>query len=395
MDIVIVENFCGDLRGQDNDRFVYLAALLARRGHTVELVTSDFDHSAKAHRQSVADYPFTVTLLHESGYPRNVCLRRFASHYGWGRRVAAYLKQRRRPDVVYCGVPSMTAANKAGRFCRKAGIPCFVDVQDLWPEAFQMVLHIPVVTDILFAPMLWMENAVYRKADALCAVSEDYLHRAQRSSPDCREGHAVYIGTELSVYDAHAAAHPVEKPEGRFWLGYCGTLGTSYDLPLVFAALELLRQRGTTPPHFLVMGDGPQMEAFQRMAEKKQLDVRFTGRLPYAEMCGWLAACDAVVNPIVGKSVASIINKHADYAACGKPVLNTQKSAEYRALVERYQMGFNCDSAEELAEKLALLMSDAALCQSMGANARRCAEERFDRACSYGELADAVERAAR
>ena len=71
-------------------------------------------------------------------------------------------------------------------------------------------------------------------------------------------------------------------------------------------------------------------------------------------------------------------------------MLNTQKSAEYRALVEQYQMGFNCDSAEELAEKLALLMSDAALCQSMGANARRCAEERFDRKQSYQELVNGI-----
>ena len=34
-----------------------------------------------------------------------------------------------------------------------------------------------------------------------------------------------------------------------------------------------------------------------------------------------------IVNPIVGLSVAAIFNKYADYSACGKSVLNTQKSA--------------------------------------------------------------------
>lgn len=76
--------------------------------------------------------------------------------------------------------------------------------------------------------------------------------------------------------------------------------------------------------HLIVMGDGIRRNEFEKMS--KGLNVTFLGMLPYHQMCGVLVACDMVVNPIVGTSVASIINKHADYAASGKPVLNTQNS---------------------------------------------------------------------
>ena len=172
------------------------------------------------------------------------------------------------------------------------------------------------------------------------------------------------------------------------WFGYVGTLGTSYDLPLVF---ESLRKINNPALRFIVMGDGPLKDEFEDKAAG--VNVTFVGRLPYEQMCGVLTTCDMVVNPIVGSSVATIINKHADYAACGKPVLNTQKSEEYRKLIDRYQMGFNCrnNDSGELVEKLKMLIDDKYLRQEMGTKARRCAEERFDRSCTYIKLIEMIE----
>lgn len=64
-------------------------------------------------------------------------------------------------------------------------------------------------------------------------------------------------------------------------------------------------------------------------------------------MCALIDSCDIVVNPITGGAAASIINKHADYAACGHPVVNSQEANEYRKLVEEYDMGLNCENGEK------------------------------------------------
>ena len=114
--------------------------------------------------------------------------------------------------------------------------------------------------------------------------------------------------------------------------------------------------------------------------------------MKYPQMCGLLAACDVTVNPIKGKSAASIINKHADYAASGLPVINTQESAEYRKLVADYNMGFNCENGDstDMAEKLKMLLKNKELRQQMGENSRRCAEERFDRSNTYQKIMECL-----
>ena len=109
-------------------------------------------------------------------------------------------------------------------------------------------------------------------------------------------------------------------------------------------------------------------------------------------MCSTLCQCDITVNPITHMAAQSIINKHADYAASGLPVVSTQENEEYRKLVDTYHMGFNCKNgdAKELAEKLKVLVEDKKLRLKMGKNARRCAEEKFDRNRTYFLLKNAI-----
>lgn len=393
MDIVILANFCGDFSEKDNGRFLYLAKLLAEN-HNVELITSDFFHIKKTHRDSfLPEYPFKITLIHESGYPKNVCLRRFASHYGFGKRVAKYLQNRKKPDVIYCAVPSLTAPLEAAKYARKNNVRFVIDVQDLWPEGFEMIFQIPVISALLFAPFRRMADRIYQAADTVCAVSQTYIDRALSVNKKCASGACVFLGTRLENFDSNVRANPVlDKPEGELWLGYCGTLGSSYDLICVFDALVLLREKGITPPKFMIMGTGPRAEEFKRYARENAVDAKFCGQLSYDKMCGVLSSCDIVVNPIIARSAASIINKHADYAASGRPVINTQESVEYQNLVNMYHMGFNCvnGSPENMAEKLVRLLGDSALREEMGRGARRCAEECFDRKSSYQALANAI-----
>jgi len=397
LDIVIISEFCDSFSNKDNDRFLYLARKLSQK-HEVELITSSFQHTAKKQRsQTDYEFDFRLTFISEPGYPRNISFRRFRSHYIWGKNVYKYLKSRKKPDVVYCAVPSLTGPSLVSEYCRKAGIRFVPDVQDLWPEAFRMIINIPVISSLAFFPFSVLANRIYRNADDICGVSETYVRRCLLKNKKGAEGKAVYLGTELQEFDSNVLNNPItsEKKDGDLWLGYCGTLGASYDLIIVMDALKILEQKGENKYTFIVMGDGDRKEEFENYATKNQLNVRFLGRLPYDQMCGWLAACDMAVNPIAHTSAASIINKHADYAAAGIPVLNTQESPEYRSLINRYKMGFNCDNDDprDMAEKLMLLSENGQLRKQMGENARKCAEELFDRGTTYENLIYTIEKA--
>ncbi len=386
MNIIIISEFCEDFSKSDNDRFLYLAKMLSD-DNEVEIITSSFRHTTKNQRLKPATtWPFKITFIDEPGYQKNVCFKRFYSHYVWGKNVEKYLKKRRKPDVIYCAVPSLTGPNLIAKYCKKNNIRFVIDVQDLWPEAFQMIINIPVVSNIAFFPFMLLANNIYKKADTICAVSDTYCHRAMKVNKKCKKPTTVFLGTELSTFDLYASEPALlEKANDEIFLVYCGTLGASYDITCVIDALALLNNEKI---RFIIIGDGPRMDEFKTYSQNKRIKATFTGRLQYNQMCSILKICDITVNPIAHMASQSIINKHADYAASGIPVVSTQESNEYRELISKYQMGFNCrnNNAEDLANKLKILIKDKNKAIEMGKNARKCAEEKFDRNNTYQDL---------
>lgn len=394
MDILMIAHFTGSLDGTDNIRFIDICRKLVKHGGlSVELVTSDFSHGRKTAKAVKSDlFDFKIKLLHEPGYPKNICIKRLLSHREFGRNTAEYLKNRKKPDLIYCAVPSLSAAKAAADYCRKNQVRFIIDIQDLWPEAFRLVFKVPLLSDLLFAPMTARADAVYRQADEIVGVSQTYTDRALRVNKKCKKALPVFLGTSLSEFDKQAAkAEPESRAsKEKIKLAYCGTLGASYDISVVLKAMRLMTNEELSDMEFVVMGDGPRRAEFER--EAQGLPVRFTGFLPYHEMVSILSHCDIAVNPIRHGAAASIINKHGDYAMAGLPVLNTQESREYRNLVDEYNMGFNCKNgcAHDLADKLRILTANPSLRAEMGKNARRCAEERFDRDNTYNKIVNTI-----
>lgn len=399
MDVVIIAQYLRnieELKG-NNSRFIYLANLLSEEENVhVEIITSDFLHGPYKHASKVEQPDnFKITAIKEPGYQKNISLKRFFSHAQLAQNIGKYLEKRKTPDCIYCAIPSLDVASVAAKYCKKNNVKFVIDIQDLWPEAFKMVINIPVFSEILFYPMKHQADIIYKQADGIIAVSNTYCKRALEFNEKCEKAHTIYLGTKVEDFDSYSKTETtIEKKDNRLWLMYCGTLSHSYDLRTVIDALALLRKRNEDVPYFVVMGDGVKKEDFELYAKQKKVECLFTGKLEYADMCSVLCKGDMVVNPIIASSPASIINKHGDYAASGLPVLNTQVSKEYRQLVDNYKMGFNCkpESPEDLADKISILIKDEELRREMGKNARRCAIEKFDRKNTYLEILNTVLR---
>jgi len=205
----------------------------------------------------------------------------------------------------------------------------------------------------------------------------------------------VFLGTDLERFDSCKKFPPaIQKESDEIWLGYIGTLGHSYDLKTVMDAMDLLRDK----PYYdqirlVVIGDGPLRSSFAEYAAAKNVNVLFSGMLPYPQMVATLCTCDIAINPIAKGAAQSIINKHGDYAAAGIPVVSSQECPEYRLLVETWNMGINCACADprDMADALSRLIEDETLRGEMGENARRCAEACFDRAHTYSKIMEAIE----
>ncbi len=388
MDILIIAHFITEFVKDGTSRFIYISEQLSEH-HDVELITSSFDHTKKEQRiKRDYDLKTKITLLDEPSYAKNVCLKRFGSHAYFGKQVKKYLKNRKKPDVIYCAIPSLDCAYYAAKYAKENNIKFIIDVQDLWPEAFKMVFNLPVISDVIFCPMQQKADYVYSCADTIVGVSETYCSRARRVNSKNAECLPVFLGTKLNYFDTYAAKNNVERTDNGFIIGYCGTLGHSYDIKCVLDAMILLKNKGYEQVSFWVMGDGPLKSDFEKYAEVNNLDVTFYGRVPYEKMCGLLSSCDVCVNPISKGAAQSIINKHGDYAASGLPVINTQQTEEYVDLINRYNCGINCEcsDSEGVADAILRLMSDEEERIRMGVGARKLAEELFDRNNSYTEI---------
>lgn len=389
LDVLIIAQYVGE-SSDTNSRFREIARNLVAAGAAVELVTSTFVHERKEHVVFPSgNEPFPVTQIREPGYATNVSFARIRSHRFLASNLKAYLEGRHIPDVIYCAIPSLDVARAAAKYASRENVRLIFDVQDLWPEAFEMVLKPKRIARFMFSPLRHMADSLYSASDAIVTVSDTYAARVRQARQDASTVHTVYLGTNLKTFDNHPR-HPWSENEDVFQLAYIGTLGRSYDLPLVFDALRQLDHRGVNF-RLQVMGSGPLEDAWKEQTQDLGDRVAFHGRLPYAEMVSRLKACDVALNPIVQGSAGSIINKVGDYAAAGLPVISTQDNEEYRHLLKLYNAGIGCDATvDSLVDAMMKLYSDKGSRISMGKGSRHLAEQLFDRSASYQTITDLV-----
>lgn len=397
MDLILICNFWHFEFEKRSSRYRTMADVLSQNPDiNVEVVSSSFRHQTKKQRdvQFVNNIhsDYKVTLLREPGYRKNISLKRLYSHHVFAKEVLKYLKNRKKPDIIICSVPSLSVGSAVTSFANRNGIKVIIDIQDLWPEAFKMAVNIPGVSDIAFAPMMAQANKIYSRADVIMAVSETYVRRGQRNNKHAK-GIPLYIGTDSKLVTESIAGFDVNKPKDEFWIGYVGALGHSYDIRSIIDAIKILQNKGYTNIVFKVMGEGVLLNEFKKYAEQKRVICDFLGFLDYGLMMATLMKCDIAVNPIVGNSVASIINKVSDYAMAGVPVINTQNSEEYRNLLEKYNCGINCVNGDynSISNGIEKLYSNDKLREIMSVNAKQMAMECFDRQETYPAVAKLVE----
>ncbi len=388
--IVILAHYCGALDGSYSNRFVYLSDLLCDRNE-IELITSDFHHSTKTKKQVTGNYPFKITLLPEIGYTKNIGFKRLISHWLFAQKVRNFLGKKEDIDLIYVSFPSISIAKIATEFAREHEVPIIVDVQDLWPEAFHKQLLSNFVGAYIYRFLARRTNQIFSSANKVVAVSETFISELSKRA-NLKSAFATYIGAFWEHPVKEEAIH--KRGSKTIDIVYLGSLGDSYDLKLTidsfFRAKSILNDK--IPILLTIIGDGESRLALEEYAESKGVGVCFLGLVPHHEVQRILPMMHIAINPIVPWSVASIINKHADYAMAGLPVINTQKSKEYRELLDTYKCGVNVDhDLEQVTKAIIELALNRDKREKMSMEALRMAHDKFNRKYTYAALAAEVE----
>lgn len=380
-------------------RFRYIGDFLSDAGYQVDLITTTFQHWEKAQRNlddiKKENYKFDLKFIYEPGYKKNIDLRRIRSHRIAAKNLRQLLEKEGNYDLIYCEIPPNDVALAAAEYAKLKGIPFVPDVNDLWPEAMRMVLDIPVISDILFYPLLRDAEKVYSLVSGIIGTSDEYRDRPLKNQKLDVPKKTVYVGNEITEFDAGVAKYgPQISKEEEFWVSYAGTIGTSYDIKTMVLAGKELLNRGKNQIKIKILGGGPLKEELEVLAkEQKCTNVEFVGYAPYPKMAAYLAKSDILVNSFVKKAPQSIVTKIGDYLAAGKPMINTCMSPEFRNKVEHDGFGINImpEDVNVLADAIEKLYEDEAGRTEMGKRARNIAEEQFDRPQSYKKIIELIE----
>ncbi|RUR38709.1 glycosyltransferase WbuB [Clostridium perfringens] len=393
-DILIISHFNSFFDEPGNSRFIYLLEMLNDEKTNIEVISSSFSHIKKRQRNfdNIDNLNYKLTLIKEPCYRKNISLNRVFSHKIMSRNLKKYLNKRKVPDIIYCSIPSLEVGEVVGEYANKNKVKFIIDIQDLWPEAFKMVFNIPIISNLIYYPMKIKADRIYKMADNIVAVSDTYANRALSVNDNVNNATTVFLGTELESFDKISGYGKIFKDKNIFKVVYVGTLGHSYNIKCIIDSLDVISKSGIKNIEFIVMGDGPLENEFKNYCKNKDVKVNFMGRLEYSEMIKELVKCDIAVNPISKGAAQSIINKVADYAAAGLPVINTQECSEYRNLVCKYKIGFNCNNEDfiDISKKILKLYNDYDLKNKMGDNNRKLAEDVFDRKKSYKKIVEII-----
>lgn len=381
-------------------RFYYMANTFAKAGYDVELIGSDFQHFEKKARNIdkliSKEYGFKNIFIHVPSYKKNIDVRRIWSNYIASKNVISYLKKQEKYDVIYCAIPANNVAAEVAKFCKKERILFIVDIEDLWPEAMKMVFDKPIISDILYYPMMRDAEYVYRIADAVIGTSNDYTNRAFLRREKDIPAETIYVGCDLEVFDQGVKKYSseIEKEEGEFWVSYAGSVGTSYDIKTLIVAADEIEKKGHSNIKFKIMGTGPLLNEMKELVSQLGSDnVDIMGYVDYPRMAAYLAKSDVVVNSFVKGAPQSIVNKIGDYLASSSAMINTLENLEFMNLLDQKQFGINIEpeNAVKLAETILQLYQDKELLSRIKENARKCAEIDFNRVVAYQKVVGIVE----
>ena len=295
-----------------------------------------------------------------------------------------------KPDAVLCSSPSPLAFLGAQWLARKFNARLVFEVRDIWPLTLTEIGgHSP--KNPLIRLMQWVEDRAYRDSNAVVSnLKNSVEHMVTRGMA---RGKFTWVPNgfskdEVSLNTPLNSKAESQLPEGKFIIGYTGTLGVANALETVIDAAEQLKEHPDIC--FVLVGGGKERSVLQQLVVDKELaNVFLLDPIPKVEIQAMLARFEVCYiglskDPLFRFGVSP--NKLFDYLYAGKPIIYGIESGSYKP-VEDVGAGIQiaAENAEQLADAVLKLYAMAPEDRAaMGANGRKAALEQYE----YGQLAD-------
>lgn len=230
---------------------------------------------------------------------------------------------RRKADFVFIfEVSPMTQALPGVWFAARRKIPCYLYLQDLWPD------NVEIVTGIhsrwIIKPIESMVNYIYRKCTHILVTSNSFAKELIRRGVD--KSKISYLPQYAESFYNVTKKNTTEIPDDEaFKIIFTGNIGYAQGLYTLIEVAKLWKKEEQKQICFILVGDGRYKEEMLQEIEKERLNSMFLflGKKTPEEIPGLLAASDVAFVSFMDNSLfrMTIPAKLQSYMACGIPIL--------------------------------------------------------------------------
>ena len=396
MKILYVSQYFSPEMGAPAARAAELSKYWAKAGHEVTVLTGFPNHPtgvvAPAYRsklrrlvmrEDVDDVKVVRTWL--LPFPNGKAYERILNYSSFCLSAAGTGMFLSRPDVVIATSPQLLVGLSGCWLARWKRVPFIFEVRDLWPESLTAV-GMGSDTSLLNRSLGHIAQFLYDKAERIVVVSPAFEgHLVQHRKLPAKKISIVENGVETNLFSPESTSEDLRKEfgaEGRFVVGYVGTMGMAHGLDTIIdAAVRLQTERPEVL--FLLVGEGSDKVRIRLSAESRGLtNIRFIDQQPRERVPAYICASDACLVLLKKTELFKTVipTKMLEFMACERPVI-LGVDGQARKIVEAANAGVfvEPENSAQLVKAIKQLADDATTREALGRNGRRYILSHFSR----------------
>jgi glycosyltransferase involved in cell wall biosynthesis len=336
MKILYVSQYYPPEIGAPAARVSELSGAWARKGDSVTVLTGFPNHPTG---KVPAEYRSKLWRLFISETRDGVMVKRtwllpLPNRKGWERMlnygsfcISAILRGLflSKPEIVIATSPQLLVGLSGLIIAKFKRVPFVFEVRDLWPESLEAV-GVSQKDSLLIRVLSKVAGLLYRRSDHIVVVTKAFKEHLQLHWNVPAEKISVIVnGVDDQFFHPQAADPAILREfhiEGRFVVGYIGTIGNAHGVETLVETAQLLQ----SDPELavLVVGEGADKQTLERLVAESRLEnVKLFPGQPRHRIPAIVAASQVCLVLLRKSELFKTVipTKMLEFMSCGRPLV--------------------------------------------------------------------------
>lgn len=281
-------------------------------------------------------------------------------------------------------VSPMTQALPGVWYAKKRKVPCYLYVQDLWPENVEIITGIK--NKFIIGSIGRMVDYIYSRSTKIFTTSKSFVNSINNRGVPI-EKIEFWPQYAEDFYKPYSVTSISEIPDdGSFNIVFAGNIGFAQGLEILPRVAVILKEKKLKRKiRFNIVGDGRYKESLIQLINSSNVSdmFNFIPKQPPVKIPKFLAANDVAFlclteNPIFEMTIPA---KLQSYMACGMPII-ASAGGETNQIIEEANAGLCSPAGDDVKLSeiiIELLSSPKEVLHQFGINSRNYYESNFNK----------------